>query len=61
VARTALIVKAQRPKKFKVREYNRCPICGRARAFHRKFNMCRICLRKFALQGDIPGVIKSSW
>ena len=61
MARKALIVKAQRPKKFKVREYNRCPICGRARAFYRKFNMCRICLRKFALRGDIPGVIKSSW
>ncbi|RLB07514.1 MAG: type Z 30S ribosomal protein S14 [Deltaproteobacteria bacterium] len=61
MARKALIVKAQRQKKFKVREYNRCPICGRARAFYRKFNMCRICLRKFALRGDIPGVIKSSW
>ena len=41
MARKALIVKAQRQKKFKVREYNRCPICGRARAFYRKFNMCR--------------------
>jgi small subunit ribosomal protein S14 len=61
VARKALIVKAQRPKKFKVRDYNRCPICGRSRAYYRKFNMCRICLRKFALQGDIPGVTKSSW
>ncbi|OGP52811.1 MAG: 30S ribosomal protein S14 type Z [Deltaproteobacteria bacterium RBG_13_52_11] len=61
MARKALIVKAQRPKKFKVRDYNRCPICGRSRAYYRKFNMCRICLRKFALQGDIPGVTKSSW
>jgi ribosomal protein S14 len=55
------MVKAARPNKFKVREYHRCPLCGRPRAYYRKFNMCRICLRKFALQGDIPGVIKSSW
>ncbi|OGP93692.1 MAG: 30S ribosomal protein S14 type Z [Deltaproteobacteria bacterium RBG_16_54_18] len=61
MARKALMVKAERPSKFKVRQYHRCPLCGRPRAYYRKFNMCRICLRKFALQGDIPGVIKSSW
>jgi small subunit ribosomal protein S14 len=61
LARKALIEKANRPKKFKVREYNRCPICGRSRGYYRKFNMCRICLRKYALEGLIPGVIKSSW
>jgi ribosomal protein S14 len=61
VAKTSLIVKAQRTMKFKVRQYNRCPICGRSRAYYRKFDMCRICLRKLALRGDIPGVIKSSW
>ncbi|OGP83402.1 MAG: 30S ribosomal protein S14 type Z [Deltaproteobacteria bacterium RBG_16_54_11] len=61
MARKALVVKARRPNKFKVRAYNRCPVCGRSRAFYRKFNMCRICLRKFALRGDVPGVMKSSW
>jgi small subunit ribosomal protein S14 len=61
VARKSLVVKAQRPNKFKVRTYNRCPVCGRSRAYYRKFNMCRICLRKFALRGDVPGVTKSSW
>lgn len=61
MARKALMVKAERPNKFKVRQYHRCPLCGRPRAYYRKFNMCRICLRKFALQGDVPGVIKSSW
>ncbi|PLY01885.1 MAG: type Z 30S ribosomal protein S14, partial [Desulfuromonas sp.] len=44
-----------------VREYNRCPLCGRPRAYYRKFDMCRICLRKLASEGKIPGVIKSSW
>ncbi len=61
MAKKSLIAKAKRPKKFSVREYNRCPICGRPRAYYRKFNMCRICLRKYASWGEIPGVIKSSW
>jgi small subunit ribosomal protein S14 len=61
VAKKSLIAKAKRINKFKVREYNRCPLCGRPRSYYRKFNMCRICLRKLALQGEIPGVTKSSW
>ena len=44
-----------------VRDRNRCPCCGRPRAFMRKFRLCRICFRLLALRGDIPGVIKSSW
>ena len=44
-----------------VRLRHRCPICGRARAYMRKFQLCRICFRNLALRGDIPGVIKSSW
>nr|WP_246559544.1 type Z 30S ribosomal protein S14 [Geoanaerobacter pelophilus] len=56
-----MMIKAERPKKFQVRDYNRCPICGRPRAYYRKFDMCRICLRKYASSGQIPGVIKSSW
>ncbi len=54
-------VQIGKTKKFKVRQYNRCPICGRPRAFLRKFQMCRLCFRKRALQGEITGVIKSSW
>lgn len=50
-----------RELKFKVRERNRCPLCGRSRAYMRKFQMCRLCFRLLALKGDIPGVIKSSW
>jgi small subunit ribosomal protein S14 len=55
------MVKASRPQKFKVREYNRCKTCGRSRAYMRKFGMCRICFRENALKGNIPGVVKSSW
>jgi len=61
LAKKALMNKAKRPPKFKVRAYNRCPICGRPRAFIRKFGICRICFRSMALRGEIPGVIKSSW
>ena len=61
MARKALMVKAQREPKFKVRKYNRCPLCGRPRAFLRKFGVCRICFRTMALSGELPGVRKSSW
>ena len=50
----------QRPR-FKVRLRSRCGQCGRPRGFMRKFKLCRICFRTLALQGDIPGVVKSSW
>lgn len=61
MAKTSLVVKARLKPKFKVRGYNRCPICGRARGYYRKFDMCRICLREMALKGELPGVKKSSW
>jgi len=61
LARKALRIKAKKAPKFNVRRYNRCPICGRARAYIRKFGICRICFRNMASQGKLPGVIKSSW
>jgi len=61
MAKKSLIAKAKRRKKFAVREYNRCPICGRPRAYLRRFQMCRICFRNMALNGEIPGVRKASW
>jgi small subunit ribosomal protein S14 len=54
-------VKATRRQKFSVRQYNRCPLCGRARAFYRKFRMCRLCLRDLGRKGQIPGLMKASW
>jgi small subunit ribosomal protein S14 len=59
VARTSQMV--QRKLKFQVRHRNRCKVCGRSRAYLRKFAMCRICFRKYSLEGQVPGVIKSSW
>ncbi|MFQ5895237.1 MAG: type Z 30S ribosomal protein S14 [Nitrospinota bacterium] len=61
MARTALIEKAKRKPKFKVRTRYRCQRCGRPRGYLRKFKLCRICFRQLALEGQIPGVIKSSW
>jgi len=61
VSRTSLEVKARRKAKFSTRAYNRCPICGRPRAYLRRFGLCRICFRKMALAGELPGVRKSSW
>jgi small subunit ribosomal protein S14 len=61
MAKKSLKIKASRPGKFKVREYNRCLLCGRARAYFRRFKMCRLCLRKYAHRGQLPGVVKASW
>ena len=61
MATTAKIAKELKAAKFKVRKRNRCRVCGRPRAYMRKFALCRLCFRKLALEGDITGVIKSSW
>jgi len=61
VAKVSKIVKSQRKPKFAVQQHNRCHICGRPRAYMRKFGMCRICFRRLALAGELPGVKKASW
>ena len=61
MAKKSAIAKSLRPPKFKVQQHSRCRRCGRPRAFIRKFGLCRICFRELALQGEIPGITKSSW
>ena len=61
MAKKSQVFRANRKQKFKVRTYHRCKVCGRARGYHRRFALCRICVRKYALEGKIPGVMKSSW
>lgn len=56
--REALAAKGKYPR---VRLHNRCSICGRPHGFHRDLGICRICLRKMAHQGLLPGVAKASW
>ena len=50
---TARNAKAKTPK-FSSRRHNRCKICGRPRAFLRKFGLCRLCFRGLALRGEFP-------
>lgn len=61
MAKTSLRVRQAREPKFKVRGYNRCSNCGRARGYLRRFKLCRVCFRKHALEGKLPGVVKASW
>jgi len=61
MAKKSWIAKQKRKPKYKTRIYNRCQICGRRRGYMRKFKICRICFRKLASEGQIPGVTKSSW
>lgn len=44
-----------------VRVRNRCDLTGRSRGVYRKFRLSRIALRELASEGQIPGMIKSSW
>ena len=61
MAKKSWIAKTKREPKYSSRRYNRCGMCGRARAYYRRFGVCRICLRNLALKGEIPGVVKASW
>jgi small subunit ribosomal protein S14 len=40
---------------------NRCRLTGRAHGYYRKFGLGRNKLREMAMQGFIPGLVKSSW
>jgi small subunit ribosomal protein S14 len=60
VAKKSMIAREKR-RKHKTRVRNRCTLCGRPRAYMRRFGLCRICFRELALEGKIPGVTKSSW
>lgn len=44
-----------------IRVRNRCSQTGRSRGTLRKFGLSRNAFRQLALEGQIPGVIKSSW
>jgi small subunit ribosomal protein S14 len=61
MAKQCLIIKQKAKQKFKVRQYNRCSVCGRPHGYFRFFGICRICLRERAHLGQLPGVKKSSW
>ena len=45
----------------KIRIRNRCEVTGRPRAFYRKLKMSRVALRELGNNGQVPGLVKSSW
>ena len=61
MAKKSNVVKFKRKQKFDVRAKNRCNLCGRSRAYMRRFGVCRICFRELAMKGELPGVTKASW
>ncbi len=61
MAKTSDIVKFHKKQKYRVQFKNRCSACGRSRAYMRKFGICRLCFRKLAHKGELPGVVKASW
>lgn len=60
MAKKSMIARESK-RKYRVRVRNRCRLCGRPRGYIRRFGLCRICFRERALEGNIPGVVKSSW
>lgn len=61
MAKTSDIAKFKKKQKYAVRMKNRCNLCGRARAYMRRFGLCRLCFRELASKGELPGVTKASW
>ena len=61
MAKKSMIAKAKRKPTHPVQGIYRCTVCGRPRAYMRRFALCRICFRERALVGELPGVTKSSW
>ena len=60
MAKKSMVIREER-RKYPLRVRNRCKRCGRPRGYMRRFGLCRICFRELALEGKIPGVVKSSW
>jgi small subunit ribosomal protein S14 len=61
MAKKSDILKFKKKQKYTVRQKNRCNLCGRSRAYMRKFGICRICFRELASKGQLPGIVKASW
>ena len=58
----AVLALAKMPRNgARIRIRNRCNLTGRPRGYYRKFGLSRIALRDLASEGQVPGVVKSSW
>ncbi|MCA9375790.1 MAG: type Z 30S ribosomal protein S14 [Candidatus Doudnabacteria bacterium] len=61
MSKQSLQARARKKPKFSTRGFNTCGMCGRTRAYMRRYGICRICFREHANKGEIPGVSKVSW
>ena len=61
MAKTSQRIKSERAPRKSCQHRNRCRLCGRARGYYRKFQVCRSCFRALAHKGEVPGVKKASW
>lgn len=61
MATKAQVIKSKRKPKYSTRKVNRCWRCGRNRSYMREFELCRICFRELARNGELNGIKKSSW
>jgi small subunit ribosomal protein S14 len=60
MAKLAKILREDKKLRYANRHRNRCKLCGRPRAYMRQFGLCRLCFRKMAHKGELPGVVKAS-
>ncbi|MFC1711314.1 type Z 30S ribosomal protein S14, partial [Patescibacteria group bacterium] len=61
IAKVSQFAKQKRKPKYQSRKKNRCNLCGRPRGYMKLFGLCRLCFRKLAHKGELPGVTKASW
>ncbi|MBX4187617.1 MAG: type Z 30S ribosomal protein S14 [Candidatus Doudnabacteria bacterium] len=60
-AQTIKSLRSRIKPKYTTRVVRRCWRCGRKGGYMRDFNLCRICFRELASNGEIPGIVKASW
>jgi small subunit ribosomal protein S14 len=46
---------------IRIRQRNRCRVCGRPRAYNRLTGLCRMHMRGAIMKGFVPGMHKASW
>jgi len=61
MAKKSVIARADKKPKYSTREVKRCFKCGRKHGYMRDFDLCRICFKEMAHEGQLPGVKKASW
>lgn len=61
MAKASNIIRGTQKLRYKSKYHNICKLCGRSRAYIRKFGLCRLCFRELANKGELPGVVKASW